>query len=356
MDGIDAVVADFSDNRANLVASYSHPFPKETKLELLNTIQPDWQGSLMQFGTLDQKLGELFAEAVNQLLEQAPVDKKQIQAIGTHGHTLWHQPTGKHPFSLQLGNANKIAELTAITTVADFRGRDIAASGQGAPLVPAFHAKYLTHSTRNRIILNVGGIANITYLPSNDNHIDEISGFDTGPGNGLIDAWVKKHRNKTYDKSGQWARSGKILPRLLEHLLTEPYFSSLPPKSTGKEYFNLNWLHNKLSNKFSSHKPNDIQATITALTAYTIAKNCNKGDEVLVCGGGIHNEYLIELLSGYLENKPTVLSTASAGIDPDWMEAIAFAWLAKQRLEKQPGNLPSVTGAKGLRVLGSIYY
>lgn len=355
LDGIDAVIADFSSNRPNLVASYSHAFPDTVKQELLNIIQPDWQGSLLQLGTLDQTLGKLFSEAVNQLLELASVNKNQISAIGSHGHTLWHQPTGEHPFSLQLGNANRIAELTAITTIADFRGRDIAAGGQGAPLVPAFHAEFLTHSTRNRIVLNIGGIANVTSLPSSDNDVDQISGFDTGPGNGLIDAWIEAHKNKPYDKSGQWARSGKVLPNLLEHLLDEPYFSAPHPKSTGKEYFNLHWLRNKLSGGFSSCNPKDVQATITALTAYTIAKNCNKCDEVLVCGGGVHNEYLIELLAEYLISTPTLSSTASAGIDPDWMEAIAFAWLAKQTLEKKTANLPAVTGAKGSRILGAIY-
>ena len=355
LDGVDAVLVDFSDNKPALIESYSHPIPDKLKEELLDTIQPSWQGSLLNIGTLDQKLGKLFADAVNQLLKLTPIDKSQIKAIGSHGQTLWHQPTGEHPFSLQLGNANIISELTAITTVADFRGRDIAASGQGAPLVPAFHAQYLTHPTRNRIILNIGGIANITFLPSTDNHSSQVSGFDTGPGNGLIDAWIKSHTEKSYDHSGQWAKSGNILPDLLEDLLDDPYFSTPPPKSTGKEYFNLHWLHKKLNSKFSACATKDIQATLTALTAYTIAKHCNNCDEILICGGGVHNKYLIELLEQYLKNKPTILSTESAGIDPDWMEAIAFAWLAKQTLENKPGNLPMVTGAKGSRILGAIY-
>ncbi len=355
LDGVDAVLVDFTNNKPTLVASYSHPFPDTLKKELLETIQPDWQGSLFKIGSLDQKLGKLFSISVNQLLERTSIDKKKITAIGSHGHTLWHEPNGEHPFSLQLGNANIISELTAITTVADFRGRDIAAGGQGAPLVPAFHAKYLTHPKRNRIILNIGGIANITYLPSEDNHSNQINGFDTGPGNGLIDAWIKLHTGKPYDHSGQWAKSGKILPDLLQYLLNEPYFYNTSPKSTGKEYFNLNWLNNKLSGKFASCKAVDIQATLTALTANTIAINCDECDEILVCGGGVHNEHLLELLIHYLKNKPKVLSSETAGIDPDWMEAIAFAWLAKRTLDKQSGNLPLATGAKGQRILGAIY-
>jgi len=355
LDGVDAVLVDFNNNKPELTASYSHPIPSTLKQELLETIQPNWQGSLLTIGTLDQKLGKLFANAVNQLLKKTPIEKQKIKAIGSHGQTLWHQPTGQHPFSLQLGNANIISELTDITTIADFRGRDIAAGGQGAPLVPAFHSEYLTHPTRNRIVLNIGGIANITNLPSNDNKIDQISGFDTGPGNGLIDAWINAHKDITYDDSGQWARSGNVLPNLLQHLLDEPYFSAPHPKSTGKEYFNLLWLHDKLSESFSSCKPKDIQATLTALTAYTIAKHCNKCDEILVCGGGVHNEYLIELLKQYLTNAPTVLSTETACIDPDWMEAIAFSWLAKKTLEGKVGNAPDATGARGSRILGAIY-
>ena len=355
LDGIDVALVDFTDNKPTLVASYSHSFPEAIQKELLETIQPEWQGSLLKIGTLDQKLGKVFANAVNQLLKQTSIDRNKVRAIGSHGHTLWHEPHSQHPFSLQLGNANIIAELTSITTIADFRGRDIAAGGQGAPLVPAFHAKYLTHPTLNRIILNIGGIANITYLPSTDNDSDHVNGFDTGPGNGLIDAWTHLHTGKPYDNSGQWAKTGNVLPDLLQHLLNEPYFCSPSPKSTGKEYFNLNWLNNKLLGKFSSCKAVDIQATLTALTASTIAMNCNECDEILICGGGVHNKYLVGLLIQYLKNKPKVLSSKSAGIDPDWMEAIAFSWLAKQTLNKQTGNLPAVTGAKGHRILGAIY-
>jgi len=355
LDGIDAVLVDFSSNEPLLIESYSHAFPTNLQQELLEVIQPDWKGSLLTIGSLNQKLGKLFSEAANSLIKKSCVTSKEIKAIGSHGHTLWHQPTGKHPFSLQLGDANLISELTAITTVADFRSRDIAAGGQGAPLVPAFHAEFLTHPSQDRIILNIGGIANITYLPSAKNKSTSSYGFDTGPGNSLIDAWVKKHKNNAYDKNGDWAKSGNVLADLLNHLLDDPYFSAPPPKSTGKEYFNIHWLHDKLSGEFSTYSPKDIQATLTALTASSIAKNCNKCDELLICGGGVHNEYLINLLEHSLKSSPSVLSTKSAGIDPDWMEAIAFSWLAKQTLEKKTGNLPLVTGAKGPRILGAIY-
>ena len=356
LDGIDAVLVDFSNKQPLLVEAHSHSFPKTLQQELLDVIQPDWKGSLLTIGTLNQKLGRVFSEAVNNLIKNSSISSRQVKAIGSHGHTLWHQPTGEYPFSLQLGDANLISELTGITTVADFRSRDIAAGGQGAPLVPAFHRKFLTHPSKDRIVLNIGGIANITYLPSKENKSTDVYGFDTGPGNGLIDAWITKIKNEKYDRKGRWARSGNINPHLLKILLNESYFSLSPPKSTGKELFNLNWLEKKLGNNTSTHRPEDIQATLTALTAKAIADNCinTTCKEILVCGGGIHNEYLIELLSNYLPNI-TILSSETANINPDWMEAIAFAWLAKQTLERKYGNLPDVTGAKGPRILGAIY-
>ncbi|HIO97021.1 MAG TPA: anhydro-N-acetylmuramic acid kinase, partial [Leucothrix sp.] len=242
LDGIDAVLVDFSSNEPFLIESYSHAFPTSLQQELLEVIQPDWKGSLLTIGSLNQKLGKLFSEAVNSLIKKSSVTSNEIKAIGSHGHTLWHQPTGEHPFSLQLGDANLISELTGITTVADFRSRDIAAGGQGAPLVPAFHAEFLTHPSQDRIILNIGGIANITYLPSKQNKHTDVFGFDTGPGNGLIDAWITKIKGEKYDEKGNWARTGRIIPSLLKLLLNESYFSLSPPKSTGKEFFNLNWL------------------------------------------------------------------------------------------------------------------
>lgn len=360
LDGVDVVLVSFEDPEPQLLSSHCHPIPNELQQLLLTVSSPNWQGSLSSIGILNQKLGKLFASAVNQQLKTSTVRPEQVQAIGSHGQTVWHQPTGEHPFSLQLGDANQIAELTGITTVADFRSRDMAAKGQGAPLVPAFHRKALTHKENNRIILNIGGIANITLLPAASNTNNTVTGFDTGPGNGLIDAWTYKHKGSNYDKNGSWARSGTILDNILEELLSEPYFSLPSPKSTGKEIFNLSWLSNKTKEDLTSYKPEDVQSTLTELTAITIAKNIEnnvdtqKYDECYVCGGGAHNTFLMERLQSHLPDT-TVNTTQKVGIDPDWMEAIAFAWLAKQTIEGKTGNLPSSTGAKGPRILGAIY-
>jgi len=360
LDGVDAVLVDLSDTSPKLLATFSHPIAKQLQATLQSTIQPNWKGSLESIGILHQQLGYLFSEAVTQLLKKSTFQPNQIQAIGSHGQTLWHKPLGEYPFSLQLGDANIIAERTGITTIADFRSRDIAAGGQGAPLVPAFHKATLSHSVNHRIILNIGGIANISVLPSIDSN-KEVLGFDTGPGNGLIDAWIMQCKNINYDAHGDWARSGKIIPLVLEKLLSDPYFSLAYPKSTGKEAFNLLWLNNKLGDHLQHNKPEDIQATLTELTALSIAEHiksitsiepCN---EIYVCGGGIHNDFLIERLQLHL-SQSLIASTAKLGIDPDWMEAIAFAWLAKQTIEGKPSNLPVATGAKGLRILGAVYH
>ncbi|MCL4161060.1 UNVERIFIED_CONTAM: hypothetical protein GTU68_059054, partial [Idotea baltica] len=238
LDGVDTVLVGFDQLKPTLISSYVHPIDPDLRESLLSTIHPDWQGSLADIGILNQKLGTLFADATCALIKDNNIDKTTITAIGSHGQTLWHQPLGKHPFSLQLGDASIIAEKTGITTVADFRSRDIAAGGQGAPLVPAFHKELLTHTDKNRVILNVGGISNITILPPSMSSQIE-SGFDTGPGNGLMDAWNAKHQITRYDKNGDWAKSGTINKIILKALLSEPYFSQPSPKSTGKELFNL---------------------------------------------------------------------------------------------------------------------
>ncbi len=354
LDGVDAVLVDFNADTPELLASYSHPIPEDLQSKLTEFTHPSWRGSIANMGTFHQQLGKLFADAVNQLLQISKITPQQVRAIGSHGQTLWHQPEGDFPFSLQLGDANLITELTGITTVADFRSRDIAAGGQGAPLVPAFHHRTLSHNDKNRVILNIGGIANISVLPSKASN-KPVMGFDTGPGNGLIDAWIHAQKGKKYDKSGDWARSGAIQDNILNKLLEDPYFSLPAPKSTGKEFFNLTWLENTLRNTLEGHKPEDIQATLTDLTAKAIADNIDAScDEVFVCGGGIHNKFLIERLQHHLP-EIVIASTQNLGIDPDWMEAIAFAWLAKQTMEGKAGNLPSATGAKGSRILGAIY-
>ena len=355
LDGVDSVLVDLSsNNQPILLKSYSHQIPSSLRTKIKEFTQSSWRGSVSDIGAFNQQLGMLFADAVNALLLNSNVGPNDIHAIGSHGQTIWHQPHGKFPFSLQFGDANIITEMTGITTVGDFRNRDIAAGGQGAPLVPAFHHHVLTHPYKHRTILNIGGIANITVLPSKASHKETI-GFDTGPGNGLIDAWNYTCNNSSFDDNGDWGRSGAVQNKLLNILLNETYFSLPAPKSTGKELFNLSWLHEKLGLGTSNHKPEDIQATLTELTSKSIANNIPTScDELFICGGGIHNKYLIERLQNHLPNLP-IASTQTLGIDPDWMEAIAFSWLAKQTIEGNAGNLPSTTGAKGSRILGAIY-
>ena len=360
LDGVDVVLVDLSKQQAKLIASHNHEIPSSLKEHLVKVIHPNWLGSLEEIGLLNQKLGNLFADAANALIHKENIKRSSIRAIGSHGQTLWHQPFGEHPFSMQLGDASLIAERTEITTIADFRSRDIAAGGQGAPLVPAFHRELLSKPDKNRVILNIGGIANITILPKASSGIAS-SGYDTGPGNGLIDAWISSHSENAYDKNGDWGRSGANIPDLLNLLLSDEYFQKLPPKSTGKEAFNLEWLKAVLSDRLTLTRPEDIQATLTELTAKSIAdcvnKNFNKdsnSNELYICGGGIHNRFLTERLQYHLP-ETAIASTDVLGIDPDWMEAIAFAWLAKQTLEGKTSNLPEVTGAKGRRILGSIH-
>ncbi len=354
LDGVDAVLVNFNQSVPELVASHSHPIPIDLQNELFIFTQPNWTGRVADIGVFHQKLGKLFANASQSLIKKSGIKSCDIYAIGSHGQTIWHQPDGEFPFSLQLGDANSISETTGITTVADFRSRDIVAGGQGAPLVPAFHREVLSHLKKNRIILNIGGIANISYLPSKTSN-RAVMGFDTGPGNGLIDAWIHSHKSARFDKNGDWARSGEIKSTLLNKLLEAPYFSLVAPKSTGKESFNLAWLKSVLKDDLNNNKPEDIQATLTDLTAKTVADQIDKTcDELFICGGGIHNQFLIERLQFHAPNIP-IESTQTLGIAPDWMEAIAFAWLAKQTIEGKAGNLPSATGAKGPRILGAIY-
>lgn len=354
LDGVDVVLVDFSQYPPKLISSYDHPIPSPLKQKLLKTIQPNWLGSLKDIGILNHQLGQLFADATIAFIKQKHIEKNLISALGSHGQTLWHQPHGKNPFSMQLGDASLIAEKTGITTVSDFRSRDIAAGGQGAPLAPAFHREFLSHPNKNRVILNIGGIANITTLPSKASN-NKINGYDTGPGNGLIDAWITFSNNKTYDKDGDWAKSGHILPEVLSILLSDDYFSKLPPKSTGKEEFNLGWLEQMLNDALHLHRPEDIQATLTELTAQSIADNISIDcDELFICGGGVHNKFLIERLKFHLP-QINIDSTEVLGIHPNWMEAIAFAWLAKRTIESNTSNLPEVTGALGKRILGAIH-
>ena len=345
MDGIDAALVDFSSATPSIVKTASINWAPTLK-EKLSTAAAGGFLTANQWGELDSEVGQAFADAALEVSQGV----KAIAAIGSHGQTVAHQPKGKNGFSVQLGNANIIAEKTGITTVADFRGRDLAAGGQGAPLVPPFHAAIFGDAEKHRAIVNIGGIANITSLPASGNN---IIGFDTGPGNHLMDMWIALHQGVPFDQAGQWASTGKVIPDLLEQLLSDNYFSQAAPKSTGTDIFSLKWL-----NQHSPHgAAEDVMATLLELTSQSIAKGIESlatpVDEVFVCGGGVHNRALTDRLTDLL--KAPVNSTAALGVDPDWVEAIAFAWLAKQTMEQQPGNLSSVTGASGQRILGAIY-
>jgi anhydro-N-acetylmuramic acid kinase len=292
----------------------------------------------------------LYAEAVGELLDG--IAPETVHAIGCHGQTLRHRPADG--YTLQIGNAALLAELTGIAVVADFRSRDIAAGGQGAPLVPAFHAQVLRNPGIHRVIANIGGIANITDLQVDGS----VRGWDTGPGNMLLDGWIKRHRGAHYDRDGAWAASGRIHPGLLASLTQHPYLQQPPPKSAGREQFNQDWLDTTLAGFDCAIDPADVQATLLEFTAVSLADavnhECGSAQELYVCGGGAHNGTFMQRISAHLPNL-RVATTAALGIEPDWVEALAFAWLARQTLHHAPGNLPSVTGARGPRVLGAIY-
>ncbi len=355
MDAVDAALVQFTDDTPELLAKYNQPLPSALRTELLSLGQPGFD-ELNCAARLDSSLARLFAEAVHSLLEKSGMSAHQIRAIGSHGQTIRHAPEGNEPFTVQIGNPNLIAELTGITTVADFRRRDMAAGGQGAPLAPAFHGAFFRHPNEHRSIVNLGGMANITILPKDPQQ--PVTGFDTGPGNALLDAWAYKHLGTPMDRDGVWGNQGEIVTDLLAHCLADPYFHLPPPKSTGREYFNREWLENCLAAQKKSAPPADVQATLIELTARSVAdaiKNVAKETQrVLVCGGGVHNAALMTNLRKQFSKIP-VESTAVYSVDPDYVEAVGFAWLAKRRLDNQPGNLPEVTGARGLRILGGIY-
>lgn len=348
LDGIDAALVDLSGTQPKLIGTHYQTYQPALKEALLALHHPA-PNELHQAQITANQLARLYAETIHGLLKKTGVDAGQIQAIGCHGQTVRHRP--EQGYTIQLNNAALLAELTSIHVVSDFRNRDIAAGGQGAPLVPAFHDKVLRHPNIHRVILNIGGIANLTDLPCNG----ATTGFDTGPGNLLMDAWISKHLNHSYDKDGSWASSGEVIPVLLQKLLAEPFFTSPPPKSTGRDLFNLNWLEKHLT---GIEAPADVQATLLALTADSIAaaikRFCEGTQEIYLCGGGAHNSALVSRLQRalpqYLIQKTEVL-----GIAADWMEAIAFAWLAQQTMLLRPSNLPAVTGAKHPCVLGAIY-
>jgi len=361
IDAIDAVLVEFSGSFPNLIQSHSLSISSDLKEKIKNLCQPG-KNEIERLGRLDHELGIVFSQAVTQLLNLTKTSASQITAIGSHGQTVRHQPNVKHPFTLQIGDANIIAEQTGITTIADFRRRDMAAGGQGAPLVPAFHDKVFRSNLKNRLILNIGGMANITILPKNPEQ--PVLGFDTGPGNVLLDTWIYAQQQKPFDENGQWASSGTINSALLAQLLTAPYFACPPPKSTGREYFNWHWINTQLDKtQLVRIAPEDVQNTLMELTAYSIAQDIHRyaanTEEIYVCGGGAHNSKLIARIKHKLLDFGKTIpihSTIEIGVNPDWVEAIAFAWLAKQTLEKQSGNLMEVTGARRPAILGGVYF
>ena len=351
-DGIDAALCACSQEAVQVRAACTTPYAPELRQALLALAQdPQARLSPDALGELDAAVGEAFAAAALALLDQAGVAAAAVRGIGSHGQTLRHRPRAPHPFSLQVGDAARIAERTGITTVAQFRQRDLAAGGQGAPLMPAFHAAVLAAPGIDRAVLNLGGIANLTLLPAEG----PVRGFDTGPGNGLMDAWAARHLGTPYDADGAFAARGRTDAALLSRLLADPYFDQPLPKSTGREHFSADWLQRAVA----AEAPQDVQATLLELTVASVTGALRRElpgvRELLVCGGGVHNGALMARLAGQLA-PAEVRSTAGCGLDPDHVESAGFAWLAWRTLSGLPGNLPSVTGARGPRILGAVHY
>lgn len=347
LDGIDIALCEIDENSCKLIASQEFPYDEELKKDVLYSINNPI--TLKDVGVLDNKLGRLFADAVNSFIKKNKIDKTKLSAIGLHGQTLWHEPDGEYPFSMQLGDANVVTAETGIKIVADFRRKDVALGGQGAPFAPAFHKFLFTSSQRKTAVLNIGGMANITLLD------DTISGYDTGCGNVLMDMWMSQCKNISYDKDGEFAKSGCVNKGLLEQMLNDEYFKKLPPKSTGREYFNQTWLANFLP-IFQTIKDEDIQASLLELTVMSIVNEIKKTSTelLIVCGGGAKNSYLMQRLQEELKSVE-VSSSDKYGISSDFMEAMAFAWLAYKRIHNEEVKLSSVTGAKKDSILGGIY-
>lgn len=349
LDGVDAVLLELTDNAHRVRHAHFLPFSPELRQALLQ-LQLPGSDELERAAIASNQLSRLYADVVLELVAAARLTKDDIHAIGCHGQTIRHRP--EIGFTLQIGNPALLAELTGITTVADFRSRDIAAGGQGAPLAPAFHQAVFRHDALNRAIINIGGIANITYLPAGR----PTTGFDSGPGNMLMNAWIEKNSGLTYDKDGQWAASGNVIETLLKTFSDEPFFALPPPKSTGRDLFNLAWLEARIG---GNDRPEDVQRTLLELTAQSIAlavaQHCGDVEEIYLCGGGAHNRLLVARLHDLL--RPVKIEPTDAlGIPVHEVEGAAFAWLAQQTLHRKSANLPAVTGASGTRILGAIHY
>lgn len=350
LDGLDIALIR-QNHHTQLLASHYTTFPDTLRQALFALCQPGFD-ELSRAAIIEQQWVRLAAESIHTLLARQRLTAADITAIGSHGQTVRHVP--EHHFSIQIGNPALLAELTGISVVADFRRRDLAAGGQGAPLVPAFHQARFDDGKTYRAIVNIGGFSNITVLTPGK----PVSGFDCGPGNVLLDAWISRHLGTNYDKGGEWAATGESIPALLETMLEIPYFHSTGPKSTGRELFNLDWLDRLLLSSGLDTAPQDIQATLLELTATCIAHALTQAQpenqDVYLCGGGAHNLQLIHRLEKLLPGS-RIATTDSLDVPPDWVEAMAFAWLAHCCLEKRPANCPAVTGARGARILGAIY-
>lgn len=349
LDGVDAVLLRFEGERPASQAHVHRPFPPDLREELLALNTPG-QDELDRAARAGNALARIYADAVTALLQHAGVSADDVDAIGCHGQTVRHRP--ERGYTIQLGNAALLAELTGLRVVADFRSRDVAAGGQGAPLAPAFHAAVFGNPDEDRAILNLGGIANLTFLRRNGS---AAAGFDTGPASCLMDLWAARHLGRPYDADGAWAAGGRVLPDLLDRLLAEPYFALPPPKSTGRDLFNQAWLDRMLR---GGESPQDVQATLLELTAATVApalkRHFPQARRLIACGGGTRNTALMGRI-GALAAPAPLDTTLAYGIDPQEVEASAFAWLARQALLGKAGNLPAVTGAGGARMLGAIY-
>src|SRR5690554_5530007 len=363
VDAIDCALIETGRGDTRLVARYAGNLPDPLRQRILDLCQQP-QISLRALGELNVEIGQLFAQCANELVTQQNLSVDQISAIGSHGQTVFHHPVGKFPFSMQIGDPNSIAQLTGITTIADFRQRDVVAGGQGAPLAPLFHQHFFYAAERCRAVPNIGGMANITWLDSEPGGTPR--GFDTGPGNVLMDGWIQRRREQAYDADGQWAASGTVVPELLKRMLSDHYFDMPAPKSTGRELFNLAWLDAHLHDMSltSSVRPQDVQMTLLELSAVSIADAINKSrpaerghlsHDLLVCGGGAHNGLLVTRLRQLLPDFQ-VNNTSHHGLDPDWVEAATFAWLASQTLARRSFDGKVLTGADTSVILGGVYY
>jgi anhydro-N-acetylmuramic acid kinase len=354
-DGIDAALVALDDGvhaHCELLLGRTFRWDPALRARLVALGQGGDCTSLDELGTLDVQVATAFADAANALLAEAGVAPAQVQAIGSHGQTVRHRPRATVPFTMQLGDGATIAERTGISTIDGLRHRDVAAGGQGAPLLPALHAALLASPDESRAVLNLGGIANLTLLPAG---AGAVLGFDTGPANALLDAWCERHTGACYDHDGAWAATGNLDGALLQRLLAEPWFTQPPPKSSGREQFHLDWLAACLHGR---EAPADVQRTLLELTAASVADALDATqpgtERLLACGGGVHNPLLMQRLAMRLPGI-VVESTAAHGVDPDFIEAMGFAWLARETLAGRPGNLPAVTGAAGPRILGAIH-